>query len=185
MKITTIGKGTIGATLGRLWTRAGHDVTLLGRDGGDASDADVVLLAAPSAAAVEALHSVAGLDGKTVLDATNRLNGETPPAGHASVAEYVAATTRGPVAKAFSLNFGGLFEQAAAEPTRPHNIWVGDEAARAVVEQLSADIGMVAINAGPLTLAGTQEAFARMLVGIVRDADKGLLFYRFDPPSNR
>ena len=46
MKITTIGRGTIGGKLGRLWTSAGHEVTELARDGGDAADADVVLLPA-------------------------------------------------------------------------------------------------------------------------------------------
>ena len=45
MKITTLGRGSIGGTLGRLWTQAGHEVTMLGHDGGDASDADVVLMA--------------------------------------------------------------------------------------------------------------------------------------------
>ena len=38
-----------------------------------------------------------GLDGKTVLDAPNRLGGEAPPSGYSSTAEYVAATTPGPV----------------------------------------------------------------------------------------
>jgi lactate dehydrogenase-like 2-hydroxyacid dehydrogenase len=33
MKITTIGRGSIGGTLARLWTAAGHEVTTLGRRG--------------------------------------------------------------------------------------------------------------------------------------------------------
>jgi predicted dinucleotide-binding enzyme len=40
MKIGAIGRGRIGGGLGRRWERAGHEVTLLGRDGGDVSDAD-------------------------------------------------------------------------------------------------------------------------------------------------
>ena len=35
MKIATLGRGTIGGTLARLWAQAGHDVTTFGRDGGD------------------------------------------------------------------------------------------------------------------------------------------------------
>ena len=35
MKIVTIGKGNIGGGLGKLWRNAGHDVTELGREGGD------------------------------------------------------------------------------------------------------------------------------------------------------
>ncbi len=73
MKITTIGRGNIGRTLGRLWASAGHEVTELGRDGGDASDAEVVLIAVPSGAVPDALTRVTGLDGKVVLDATNRM----------------------------------------------------------------------------------------------------------------
>jgi len=64
------------------------------------------------------------------------------------------------------------------------NIWVGDEAARAAVEQLSGDIGMQALYGGPLERAATQEAFADILMSIVKDAGAGLLFYRFAPPGD-
>jgi len=106
MKITTIGRDTIGGTLGRLWTSAGHEVTELGRDGGDAADADVVLLAVPDEAVPDALASVTGLHGKVVLDATNRVGvvEHSAPAGYPSIAEYVKAQTGGPTAKAFNLN---------------------------------------------------------------------------------
>lgn len=184
MRITTIGRGTIGGTLARLWSSAGHDVTELGRDGGDAAGADVVLLAAPSAVAAEALAGVTGLRDQVIIDATNRLGGEVPPAGYASVAEYVKAQTSGPVAKAFNLNFGKLLEQAGTVSARPNNIWVGDEGARAAVEQLSRDIGMEPLNGGPLEHAAIQEGFGKMLMAIVKDADDGLLFYRFAPPQD-
>jgi predicted dinucleotide-binding enzyme len=183
MKIATIGRGTIGGTLARLWTSAGHEVRELGRDGGDVSGADVVLLAVPSAVVADALAGVTGLGEQVVIDATNRFGDQAPPSGYASVAEYVKAQAGGPVAKAFNLNFGKLFDQAATVANRPNNIWVGDEGARAAVEQLSRDIGMEALNAGPLEDAATQEAFAKLLMGIVGDADDGLLFYRFASPG--
>jgi 8-hydroxy-5-deazaflavin:NADPH oxidoreductase len=186
MKVTTIGRGTIGGTLGRLWTSAGHEVTQLGRDGGNAASADVVLLAVPSEAVADALASVSGLHGKIVIDATNRIGDRAPsppPAGYSSNAEYVKAQTGGPTAKAFNLNFGRLLDQAATASSRPGNIWVGDEAARAPVEQLSRDIGMEPLNGGPLANAAIQEEFAAVLMAIVRDAG-GLLFYRFASPQN-
>jgi predicted dinucleotide-binding enzyme len=183
MKITTLGRGNIGGTLARLWTQAGHDVTTLGRDGGDVSDADVVLVAVLSGAVPEALTRVTGLDGKVVLDATNRM-AEAPPAGHASIAEYIKAQTGGPTAKVFNLNFGALLEQAAETSPSPGNIWVGDENARAAVEQLTRDIGMEPLHGGPLELASVQEAFAVMLMGIVADRDEGLLYYRFGSPQS-
>jgi predicted dinucleotide-binding enzyme len=184
MKITTIGRGTIGGTLARLWTSAGHEVTELGREGGDVAGSDVVLLAVPSSVAVDALASVTGLRDQIIIDATNRLGSEAPPSGYSSIAEYVKTTTSGPVAKAFNLNFGKLFEQAATVSVRPNNIWVGDDGARAAVEQLSSDIGMEALNGGPLEHAAIQEQFAKMLMAMVQDADVGLLFYRFGAPEN-
>ena len=181
MNITTIGRGTIGGNLARLWRSAGHDVTELGRDGGDVAGADVVLLAVPYGAVADALANVTGLGGQTVIDATNRLGGEAPPDGHASMAEYVKAVTGGPVVKAFNLNFGRLFEQVASQAQRPQNLWVGDEEARPAVEQLTRDMGMVPIHGGPLERAATQEEFAFMYLSIVKDLDQGLLFYRFAP----
>ena len=182
MKITTLGRASIGGTLARLWTQAGHEVTTLGRDGGDVGGADVVLLAVPSEAVPDALTHVTGLDGKIVLDATNRM-AAAPPAGYASIAEYVKAQTGGPTAKVFNLNFGALLEQAAETSPKPGNIWVGDEDARAAVEQLTRDIGMEPLHGGPLELASAQETFALMLMGIVSDRGEGLLYYRFAAPQ--
>jgi len=138
----------------------------------------------PYSAVADALASVTGLDGQVVIDATNRLGGETPPAGRSSNAEFVAANHSGPVAKAFNLNFGSLFEQASSTSARPSNIWTGDEGARAAVEQLSRDLSMEPVNGGPLENAATQEAFAVLLMAIVKDVGDGLLFYRFAAPQN-
>jgi len=40
MNITVIGRGNVGGGLGSLWEKAGHMVTALGREGGDAADSD-------------------------------------------------------------------------------------------------------------------------------------------------
>jgi predicted dinucleotide-binding enzyme len=47
MRIAVFGSGNVGGGLADLWERAGHQVTRLGRDGGDVSAADAVLLAVP------------------------------------------------------------------------------------------------------------------------------------------
>jgi 8-hydroxy-5-deazaflavin:NADPH oxidoreductase len=183
MRITTIGRGTIGGTLAGLWRGAGHEVTELGRDGGDASGAEVVLVAVPYGSVPEALAGVTGLDGgQVILDATNRLGHETPPEGHASMSEYLKAATGAPVAKVFNLNFGALLERAKAEPVPPHNLWVGDEAARAAVETLTRDVGMAPVNAGPLENAVHQEAFAFLLVALTRETG-GLVYSRYAGPA--
>jgi predicted dinucleotide-binding enzyme len=178
MNITTIGRGSIGGTLGRLWTSAGHEVTQLGRDGGDARDADVVLLATPGTVVAEALAGVTGLEGKVILDATNRVGDQAPPGGYDSVAEYVKATTGGPVAKVFNLNFAAALEQVADAAKRPSNLWVGDDGAREAVEQLTRDIGMDPVYGGPLERAATAERFAEILITIFQDAGAPIV-YRF------
>src|SRR4051812_9566114 len=108
MKIVTIGRGTIGGGLARLWRKAGHDVVELGRDGGDASDADAVLVAVPGRQISPALAKVTGLHGKIVIDATNIMPGRQ--GDFPSYAEEVKSLTGGPVAKGFNMNFGGLFD---------------------------------------------------------------------------
>ena len=118
MKITTIGRGSIGGTLARLWTAAGHQVNTLGREGGDASDADVVLVAVRHADLPAALAGVTGLEGKTVIEASNRLDGEAPHEGHASNAEYVNTVLGGPTAKAFKRRDHQQTRRRASPPAR-------------------------------------------------------------------
>src|ERR1700759_4216909 len=108
MKITVFGSGNVGGGLADLWERAGHQVTRLGRDGGNVSDADVVLIAVPGGALAEAFSALAGIEGKTVIDATN-LIGANAPAGFASNAEFVKSKTNGPTAKSFNVNFASLY----------------------------------------------------------------------------
>src|SRR5437867_13399404 len=103
MKIATIGKGNIGGGLARLWEQAGHEVKTLGREGGDVSDADVVLVAVPSGSITEALGKVAGLDGKIAIDTANAFTGRDKQ--YQSFAHEVKAHTNGPTAKPFNANF--------------------------------------------------------------------------------
>src|ERR671925_1277653 len=117
MKITTVGRGNIGGGLAKLWEQAGHDVTTLGREGGDASDADVVLVAVPSGSISEALGQVSGLEGKIAIDTANAFTGRNE--GYESFAHEVKAHTNGPVAKAFNVCFASLFDQIDSQRVRP------------------------------------------------------------------
>src|ERR1700691_624540 len=107
MEITVFGKGNVGGGLADLWEAAGHQVTRLGRNGGDVSGAEVVLLAVPGGAIADAIEKLSGLEGKTVIDATNRF-GVDPPPGFASNAEFIKSVTGGPTAKSFNVNFASL-----------------------------------------------------------------------------
>ena len=174
MKIVTIGRGNIGGGLAALWRTAGHEVTELGRGGGDASTADVVLVAVPGAKISEALAGVSGLDGKIAIDATNILpqrSGDFP-----SYAEEVKSFTNGPVAKSFNMNFASLFDKVADQRVRPSNWYVADEAARAVTEQLIHDAGYDPVHVGDLSRARDFENAVWLLMGV---QPVGRVFYRF------
>lgn len=58
MDITVIGRGHVGGGLARRWQKAGHQVTTIGRDGGDATGADVVVVSVPGNTIAEALSTV-------------------------------------------------------------------------------------------------------------------------------
>ena len=75
--------------------------------------------------------------------------------------------------------------QAAETTPKPGNIWVGDEDARAAVEQLTRDVGMQPLHGGPLELAGAAETFAVMLINITNDLDEGLVLYSFGAPTRQ
>src|SRR5919197_1538103 len=139
MNITTIGKGNIGGGLGARWRKAGHEVQELGKEGGDASGADVVLVAVPSGAIGDALGKVSGLGGKVVVDATNAFGGRNEQ--FPSLAHEVKSITGGPVAKAFNLNFARLYDQIDEQPERPGCLYAADDEARDVVERLIRDAG--------------------------------------------
>ena len=178
MRITVVGRGRLGGGLADLWERAGHRVTRLGRDGGDVSDADAVLVAVPGGAIADAFDRLRGFEGKTVIDATNLYN-VTPPAGFASNAEFVKSRTNGPTAKSFNVNFASLFGRLGEARARPGNLWSGDDEAREVVEQLNRDAGYDPVRTGPLEKAAAQEA----LIGVIFAIADGMgpCVYRFAP----
>jgi 8-hydroxy-5-deazaflavin:NADPH oxidoreductase len=181
MKIAVVGRGRLGGGLAELWERAGHEVLRIGRDGGDVSASDAVLLAVPGGSIAAAFESVQGLEGKTVIDATNRVGVEAPD-GFASNAEFVKSRTKGPTAKSFNLNFARLFDRLGEARARPGNLWCGDEEARAVVEQLNRDAGYEPIYAGGLENAGDQENFIK-LVFAINQGGMGPFLYRMAPPD--
>jgi 8-hydroxy-5-deazaflavin:NADPH oxidoreductase len=178
MKITTIGKGNIGGGLARLWEQAGHEVTTLGREGGDASGADVVLVAVPSDSISDALGKVTGLEGKIVIDANNAFHGRDEQ--YESFAHEVKAHTNGPVAKAFNANFARLYDQIPEQRARPSCPYAADEEAREVTEQLIRDAGYDPVSLGGLENARALEDFVPDFLGKV---EVGRVFYRFAPPG--
>jgi predicted dinucleotide-binding enzyme len=181
MKIAVIGRGNVGGGLADLWQGAGHEVTRIGRGGGDVSDAEVVVVAVPGGAIAEALDNVQGIEGKTAIDATN-LWGVDPPVGFYSNAEFVKSRTNAPTAKSFNINFASLYDRIGEAGSTPSNMWCGDEEARQVVEQLNRDAGYEPVYAGPLENAAAQENFLK-LVAAISQGGLGPFLYRIAPPD--
>jgi len=176
VKITTIGRGNIGGGLARLWQQAGHEVTTLGREGGDASDADVVLVAVPSGSISEVLEKVTGLEGKTAIDSANAFTGRDEQ--YDSLAHEVKAHTNGPTAKAFNANFATLYDRVAKQRVRPSCLYAADEQAQEVTEQLIRDAGYEPVGVGGLESARALEDF---VPGVFTKI--GQVFYRFAQPG--
>ena len=157
MRIAILGRGNVGGGLARLWEKAGHEVTAFGRDGGDASTADVVVVAVPSGSIKDAFSKVSGFEGKPTIDATNAFGGRDE--SFPSLAHEVKSVTGGPVAKAFNVNFATAYDQIGTGRVSPSNLWCGDEGARDVAEQLTRDAGYEPVAAGGLDNARALEDF--------------------------
>jgi predicted dinucleotide-binding enzyme len=179
MKITTIGKGNVGGGLARLWREAGHEVDELGREGGDASGAEAVLLAVPGGAIGDALGSVSGLDAP-LIDATNFVQGERPQ-GFDSLAEYAKSLSGAPVAKAFNTVFARLYDQIPQARARPGCLYCGDDEAREVAERLISDAGYEPLSMGGLEHARALEDFVRVNFALTETV--GPTVYRFAAPD--
>ena len=150
MQIAVIGTGKIGGTLGSKFQQAGHDVTYGSRNpradgpGGAAvvavghaiGGAQVVVFAVPAAAVAEVVaeHGSA-LNGKIVIDATNRMGAEVVN----SRAEIVAAAPDAHYVRAFNT----LGWENFADPLPDADLFfAADPEARATAEALIEAVGL-------------------------------------------
>jgi predicted dinucleotide-binding enzyme len=166
-KIAIIGSGNIGSTLGAHWSAAGHSVVYGVRDAGSAKarharqrsggaqfrsihDAlafgDIILLAIPGASMPDfmAQHGAA-IDGKLVIDATNRFSEQVMNA-------LPAIQRYAPRSEVFRV-FNSLGWEVLADPIiggiQVDHFFAGpDSASRATIEELIAAAGMRPIYVG-------------------------------------
>ena len=177
MKVAIVGYGNMGSALAAGLVKAGHQVTLTGKDAGKAEaaavktgakarqgaeaikDADVVIATAPYQAQVEALQGLGDLAGKVVVDISNPLKADMSglQVGHTtSAAEEIAKGLPGAkVVKAFNTIFAQVLNEGPAFKTGPAQVFfAGDDAgAKDQVKELIGSLGFDAVDAGPLTNA--------------------------------
>jgi 8-hydroxy-5-deazaflavin:NADPH oxidoreductase len=180
MKIVVIGRGDVGGGLARSWSGRGHRVTALGRDGGDATDAEVVVVAVAAAQIPDALDAVVGLSGQPTIDACNIYTDRQN--GYPSLSHQIQSIIGGPTAKAFSTNFASAYDRICEQRVAPSNLYAADDGARRYAEQLSVDAGYEPVYVGPL------DPGARLLEdssGLTRAlaAQLGPFFYRYAQPG--
>jgi predicted dinucleotide-binding enzyme len=187
MRITIVGTGPVGRTLGRRFADLGHAIVLTARDpDGErtkaalqavpeatvlapaeaAAGADLVVLATQYPQAAAALEGLGDIAGKIVVDATNPLKPDLSglSVGHTTSAgeEIQAAFPDARVVKAF--NTTG-FNIMAAPPAGALMLVAGnDEAARAAVLDLARAIGFDGRDAGPIERARLLEPLAMLWI---------------------
>jgi predicted dinucleotide-binding enzyme len=180
MNITVIGRGNVGGGLARMWEKAGHTVQTLGHEGGDAADADVLVVAVPSGAIAAALGKVTGIEGKVTIDATNAFPGRNEQ--FESLAHEVKSIVGGPTAKAFNVNFANSYDEIDSQRVPPGNLYAADEGARELAEQLIRDAGYDPVPAGGLEHARWLEDQVGLMFAISTELG-GPVFYRYARPG--
>ncbi len=173
MRIGIIGAGRIGGNVGRLFSRAGHEVVLsysrdparlaaraaaIGAAAGSPADAaafgEVVMLSVPWDAVDDAAAAAGPLADRIVIDTTNQFGAGgvvTLPSGR-SAAEFNAERLRGArLVKSFNTLTAGFQAEAADRPAdrRVAMFLAGeDQRAKQVVGALIRDAGFEPVDVG-------------------------------------
>lgn len=158
-KIAIIGDGHVGSALARGLGRTGYEVRSTGKEPDKVQEAatwaDVVVIAVPFAAIDETVRELDdAANGKTVIDVTNALGPDKQLAigFTTSGAEELQRKLAGArVVKAFNTVFAAHMDSGQVKGKRITAFIAGDdEAARATVVAMAADIGFDPIDSGAL-----------------------------------
>lgn len=190
MNIAIIGAGNVGGAIARGAARAGHRVVVTATDpqharlvadqvGGSAAasaaeaarDADVIVLAVPYAAVADLAGALGeAATGKVVIDATNPLRPDysglvvTDRSGAEEIAERLPESR---VVKAFNTVFASRQADPAVDGITLDGFYAGDdEAAKATVRDMLADLGFRPIDAGSLAAARALEHLAFLNISL-------------------
>jgi 8-hydroxy-5-deazaflavin:NADPH oxidoreductase len=199
MKVTVIGAGNMGSAFVSQLARAGHQVSVTGRDpakaaqvaaanpgakavasAGSAAGADAVVLATAYGDAVTALKDVGDLKGKVVIDITNPLTADYMglTIGHStSAAEEIAKAVPGAeVVKAFNTVFAQVLAEGADFGNgRKVSVFVAGDSERAkqTATAIAESLGFTVVDAGGLKNARYLEPLAGLNIYLAYGAGQG------------
>jgi len=210
MRIGILGSGLMGAKLGTLFARAGHEVVFSyarsekklrrladeakgkarsGTPREAAQNSDALLLAVHWSRVDDVLGQAGDLSGKVIVSCSlpmNEANTALVIAHTSSGAEALAAKARkARVVSAFntipSEVLFGVYE-ARRRASRPGLVYCGDDQrAKKVAVELIGNVGFEPIDAGPLKIARYTEPFALLVAQLAYEGNEGPeLAYRFE-----
>ena len=210
MRVGILGSGLMGAKLGTLFARAGHEVVFsyarrrkklegLARDAGGnaragtpgeaARNADAVLLAVHWSRIDDVLNQAGDVSGKAIVSCSLPMNAEDTElvVAHTSsgVEELARKIPRAQVVSAFntvpSEVLFSVFE-ARGSGRQPSLVYCGDHhGAKEVAAWLIRDVGFDPVDAGPLRIARYTEPFALLVARLAYEGEGGPeLAYRFE-----
>src|SRR5213083_2899422 len=210
MRVGILGSGLMGAKLGTIWARAGHDVVFsyarseqklkrlareakgkarAGTPAEAAQDADALLLAVHWSRVDDVLKQAGDVSGKVIVSCTLPMNADNTGlviAHTSSGAEALAKRfPKARVVSAFnSVPSEVLFGVFAArrKARRPSLMYCGDDArSKKIAAELIRDVGFDPVDAGPLRIARYTEPFALLVAQLAYEGDEGPeLAYRFE-----
>jgi predicted dinucleotide-binding enzyme len=210
MRIGILGSGLMGAKLGTLFARAGHDVVFsyartrkklekLARDAGknaragtpaEAADkADALLLAVHWSRIDDVLNQAGDLSKKVIVTCSLPMN----PSDSALVVAHTSSGAeelgkklpKSLIVSAFgTIPSEVLFDvyEKRRNSRRPSLLYCGDDKrAKKVAVELIQDVGFEAVDAGPLRIARYFEPFALLIAQLAYESEEGPeLAYRFE-----
>lgn len=187
MKIAIIGAGNVGGGLGAGLAQAGHEIVYGVRDPGSektraalaatpravaqlpgeaAAEADVVVIALRWGAVAATVRDLPDLDGRIVIDAMNRLSGDTPRSTAEDLADLLTGAR---LVKAFNTIGYENFTTGRTRREKAVMFIAGDHPeANAVAASLAADLGFQPEDVGPLTNAKALEEMVRIWLALAQ-----------------
>ncbi|MES1242175.1 MAG: NADPH-dependent F420 reductase [Acidobacteriota bacterium] len=210
MRIGILGSGLMGAKLGTIFARAGHEVVFsyarheeklkglareaganarAGTPGEAARDADALLLAVHWSRLDDVLGQAGDLSGKVIVSCSLPMNAEDTGlvvAHTSSGAEELAKRVpEARVVSAFNtVPSEVLFDvfEDRSQAARPSLVYCGDDpGAKEVAVGLIRDAGFEPVDAGPLKIARYTEPFALLVAQLAYEGEEGPeLAYRFE-----